>query len=354
MVSKNSISLRGDLIEFSLVDEFLSASITEHVFETEISFPYSKYVLYRIDIKTSIKNWSIWKRYSNFEEFREKMKKKIIYLPEFPEKKLFNTSKDIIVERKILLTNFLNIFLKKEKVVCFQEILDFIEADKDMINLLINKANLEQTSFSHKSKLSSSSKEISNDYINLSSNNYFTQYLEYKLTENSSKTAYMQLIEEFLKNLELKPLNKSSIIRIFDSFLKSKKEYPSFKTEEIYKLFFGETDPDTKEFIIRGLLAHIGSIEENEYGAEECLLFLLKLLNCEYNPDYEKYTSILKTVKKEDFEQMNLISHIKGEKTMIKSSVIKLIEIIYTENDSRITKLLEEAGLMKYYEKYIN
>ena len=352
MVSKNSISLRGDFIEFSLVDEFLSASITEHEFKTESSFPFSKYVLYRIDIKTSIKNWSIWKRYSNFEEFRDKMKKKIIYLPDFPEKKLFNTSNDIIEERKLLLTNFLNLLLKKEKVICFQEILDFIEADKEIISLLLNKANLEQTSFSHKSK-PSLSKEISSDHINLNSNNYFVQYLEYKLAENSGKTAYMQLIEEFLKNLELKPINKSSIVKMFDNFLKRKKEYPSFKTEEIYKLFFGETDPNTKEFIIRGLLAHIGSIEENEYGAEECLLFLLKLLNCEYNPDYEKYISILKTINKEDLELMNLIYHLKGEKTMIKSSIIKLIEIIYSQNDIRMSKVLEEVGLMKFYEKYL-
>lgn len=355
-MSKKASFIGGnnDTLDSSSPEEFITASIVEHVIKTEEKFPFSKYVIYRIDFTTSIKCWNIWRRYSNFESFREILKKKIINLPELPEKKLFNTSKEIINERKYLLSIFLNFILEKKKILCYPEISEFIEFDKESLLLLCNKQNLEVTNNSLKNIISGIDSSEKSEKKKIG-NNYYTQFLEYKLADPDTKTPFMLLINEFLKNLELKPQNKSSIIKTFDSFLKATKVWPSFKTDEIQKLFFGDGDDvSDEESKIKGLLSNIGDME-NIYGAEESLYFLLKLIDCEYNPEFEKYISILKTMKQENFDSMNLIHHIESEKSnSIKRAVYKLIDILYTDKKSKFENILIQSGMMKYYEAFIS
>lgn len=359
MVTKNSLQLGGDLLDLSSpnYDEFVTATITEHISKKEDKFPFSKYVVYRVDISTSVKSWSVWKRYTNFEELRERMSKHIFNLPEFPEKKIFNNNKDTISERKLLLCNFLNYLLTKEKILFYSDIQEFIEIDKETIRILINKSNLEVTSNTLKNSVSNINDLLveSSTKSNIS-NNYYSEFFEYKLSEPSPKTVYMQVIEEFLKNLEMKPQNKSSIIKTFEGFLKTKKAWPIVKTDEICKLYFGEIEKKEGKpsyYVLRGLLAHIGDIEENILGSEECLFLLVRLLESEFNPEFEKYLILLRQMKLEHLESMNLIMHLNNNKVKIKGAVIKLINKLYAEKSSRIEKLLHDAGLLSAYEQYI-
>lgn len=256
MVSKNSFSFNNNgenYMDYMVnnQEKHIIAQIFEHKENQEDKFPFSKYVVYKIELITSIKNWSIWKRYTNFVELREKMNKHLVNIPEFPVKKIFNT-KDTIKERKIMLTKFLNNLLTKEKLLCYKELQYFIDIDKETLKLMFNKDNLEVTSNSLKNTfcvINNTNNEggailqLRNDNNTKMHiyNNYYTQFLDYKLSETCSKTPYMFVVEEFLKNLEEKPQNKSSIIKTFESFLKSsKKGWPINKTDEIQKLFFGD------------------------------------------------------------------------------------------------------------------
>ena len=354
MNSKKSSFLNNDPFQTDYYnnDNFVSSSITEHDIKYEDKFPFSKYVIYKVDLSTSVKSWSVWKRYSNFEEFREIMKLKIIHLPELPEKKLFNTSKNTIQNRKLSLTSFLNFFLAKEKLLCNPEIAEFIELDKETIALLLNKVNIEVTSNSLKNNISGiDTSDINNKKLIM--NNYYSHFVDYALGDTQTKSAFMQLCEEFLKNLELKPQVKSSIVKNFDNFMKTHKSWPCFKTDEIQKLLFGEFDSITEEYTLRGLLAHIGDISENSYGAEECLFFLIKLIDCEYNPEHEKYISILKQMTLDHFESLNLILHLDSGKSNVRSAVFILLDIINSDKKSKFDKYLIQSGIMKYYEVYV-
>lgn len=362
MVNRNlskSFNIEGSgLVDSYLQDDFIFASITEHTLKQDDKFPFTKYVLYRVDLISSIKKWSVWKRYSNFEEFRDTIAKIVTQVPDFPEKKIFNTGSSIIFERKTQLQNFLNFLLTKEKVMCYSEIREFIELDMETVRLILNKSNLEVTSNSLKSNTLLSSSEISKQETlsskSMNINNYYVQFLDYKLADPNSKAPYMQLIEELLSNLEQKHQYKSTVIKNFDGFLKAKKSWPIFQKEEIQKLFFGEFDKKTEEFAFKGLLIHVGETEENQLGAEECLHFIIKLLECEYNPEYDKYLSILKgSIKKSYLESMNLLSHIHNNKVKIKAAAFKFLTHL-DDKSQKSLKLFSECGLEEFYVNYNN
>lgn len=341
-----------------LQDDFIYASITDHMLKQDDKFPFTRFVIYRVDLISSIRKWSVWKRYSNFEEFRENISKIVTQVPDFPEKKIFNTGSSIIFERKSQLQSFLNFLLTKEKVLCYTEIREFIELDMETICLILNKSNLEVSTNSLKfnSMLTSENckQETSTTPKSQPINNYFVQFLDYKLADLNSKDPYMRLIEELLNNLEQKHQFKSTIIKNFDGFLKAKKSWPIFQRDEIQKLFFGEFDKKSDYFIFKGLLMHIGEIEDNQFGAEECLYFVIKLLECEYNPEYDKYLGILKgSIKKSYLESMNLLSHIYNNKVQIKLAVFKFLSLIDDKNEKSM-KLISDCGLQDFYTSYNN
>lgn len=361
MVTKNTFYVQSDLSEFiNVTDNFIICNIKEHELKNEEYFPYSEYVIYRIDLNSSIKNWSIWKRYKDFKELRDSIYKNnyIINLPDFPEKKIFNKSKETIDQRKKLLTAFLNFLLAKMKMRYFKEVIDFIEIDKDTLSLISKKNELDSVSmtFNNKStilKQIDKNKEDGDNQVEGkgTNQNYYTKYLDYRLGESAIKNAYMQVIEEFLKNLNEKYENKTNVVKTFECFLKSKKTWPQFKTEEIFKLFFGEFDKVNCNYVINGMLSHIGKYEENVLGAEACLKFLVKLLECEYNPEYEKYISVLKQMKKEHLETMKLDYHLENNK--IKLQVFKLLKCLYENNNPKLDQILEDCNLLIPYKNYL-
>lgn len=367
MVSKNSFFMQSDINDMSVniikeEEDFILSTISEHIMKQEETFPYTDFVMYRIDLTSSIKKWSIWKRYNDFKELRDSISKNnyLLNLPDFPEKKMFSSkSKETIKQRKRQLSYFLNYILRKLKIRHFKEVIEFIEIDKETLNLLSKKSFLMSnysSTYVNKSILQNSiNKANSVDLTSIPNNvtNYYCQYLEYRLSDSSTKTAFMYLIEEFLKNLSENFENKTNIIKAFESFLKSKKVWPQFKSDEIHKLLFGELDLQTNTVKIRGLLFHIGAIDDNKLGAEESLHFLVKILDCEFNPEYEKYISILKQMRRENLESMNLCRHLEFNKLKTKESVFKLVSILYEKNNAKLDQILDDCNLLIPYLKYL-
>ena len=109
------------------------------------------------------------------------------------------------------------------------------------------------------------------------------------------------------------------------------------------------------EIKIPGLFQQIGDYQKNVFSAIGSLNLLEKLLNDEYNPDYEKYISIFKNLKLYQYNYMKLNDIIKnnigGNKTNLKA--LKILTIIFS--DKKWEKYLKEIITDEnVYNEYIN
>jgi hypothetical protein len=98
------------------------------------------YVQYWIEISTDYKKWVIKKRYSEFYELNQKLLDKIPDINElFPPKRFFKNSEDTIAERKKCFNKYLYILFRKKNIFSLNEVLDFIQIDKKIVELYIKK-----------------------------------------------------------------------------------------------------------------------------------------------------------------------------------------------------------------------
>jgi hypothetical protein len=203
-----------------------------------------------------------------------------------------------------------------------------------------------------KYKLKEKVKTDEDDNNNFSSlnNNYFNSIYEYeKNRQNSydwdepqSITPASFVIRELLRNLCEDDSNKDDIFKTFESFLQQRRKWVKFSTKDITELFLGfeelsneeekenkksitlfqwlnensnenkinedfnDSDSDDKkdEIKIPGLFLQIGDYQKNIFSAIGSLNLLEKLLNDEYNPDYEKYLNIFQNLKIYQFNYM--------------------------------------------------
>lgn len=122
------------------------AKFRDHEIRREDVFPYGKYVLYKIEFSSNIKNWSVSKRYNNFMELHLEMSKVMQkhYMPLFPKKTIFNMSPVTISERKVLLEVYINFMLKIQRLINNSSILlDFIELQPEDLMMILNNSDLQ-------------------------------------------------------------------------------------------------------------------------------------------------------------------------------------------------------------------
>lgn len=277
------------------------------------------------------------------------------------------------------------------------------------------KINLEEdyiyeslTEIFEKYKLERNGKKDDDDFSYLNSDNYYESIFGYeKDRQNSFDWDEIQsispssfVIREFLYNLCEENANKDDIIQTFESFLQKRRKRFNFSTKDITELFLGfdepleentkennksvvqekksislfqwfnespkekdninddlsESDSDDKDEIkIPGLLQQIGDYKNNIFSAMGSLNLLEKLLNDQYNPDYDKYLNIFKNLKIYEFNYMKLNDIIKnnvgGNKTNIKA--IKILSIIFS--DKKFEKYQKEIIKDEsVYNEYIN
>lgn len=348
----------------------ISAKIDSHEFIIEDSFLGEKYVLYNIKIFTCYKDWLVKKRYSNFEDLNRSLKEKIknINFSDFPPKRVFKNSETTIKERKQKFEDYLNFLFRNVNICIYDEILQFIEIEKELLALLMknntmieSKTSMAVKRYYSMNKMSLENvvkkcKSLENENIKFNGKqNYYSTFLEFKLQDKAAvfeKSANLMVVEEFLRNLDFKFENKCEIVKTFEGFLKSKKNWPSFKKEEISRLFYGDTpnlnnlansvssdNSNNSKLQLKGLFYHIGNTEQNVLGAEACLEFLGKLIDYEYNPDVDAYIFMLKTSKVENIITLRLNDHIKSNKINIINICFRVIKAIVNEDKQMLTKL---------------
>ena len=266
-----------------------------------------------------------------------------------------------------------------------------------------------------KNKLEKKDEKDKEDFSFLNIDNYYESIFEYeKERQNSFDFDGIQslspssfVIREFLYNLGEETANKDDIIQTFGSFLQQRRKWVNFSTEDIRELFLGfdvpfeenvkengftgnktetenkksinlfqwfnespkekdknkenlsESDSDDKDEIkIPGLFQQIGDYKNNIFSSIGSLNLLENLLNDQYNPDYDKYMSVFKSLKLYEFNYMKLNDIIKqnigGNKTNIKA--IKILSIIFS--DKKLEKyqkeIIKDESVYNEYIKFLN
>ena len=320
---------KDEIIDLKPINNYsITAKIIQTLTRQESSFPFNKYIEYKVYLTSSnSKNWILRKRYKCFKELHSNLKKKVINLPKFPEKKLFNMTQNTILERKSLLENYLNYILNNLNLTLFPKILDFIEVEKE--ELILSRTSIEPTKrnpYSHRRSKS----------FTILEENFFSNYVE----------ADLNPIEDFLLNLEEKTEEKSKVIKKFWKFLQKQKDWPKFKREDILKLFYGNGNR------LKGVLFHCGNTEENDLGAETCLQFLANLLRYEFNPECEMYVYVLKMAKLNHIMKINFNYHLKSKKN--NKDCFQILKYVVIEDKAMITKkIFEDPEIEKLYENWL-
>ena len=251
-------------------------------------------------------------------------------------------------------------------------------------------------------------KNISNPPILI--NNYFNSIYEYEKTrqksldwdEPQSITPLSFIIREFLKNLCENDSNKDDIFKTFESFLQQRRKWVNFSTKDITELFLGfdetyneeekenkieynnkksivlfqwlniitkknnnkpdlidsDDDEDKDEIKIPGLFQQIGDFHKNVFSSIGSLNFLEKLLNDEYNPDYDKYLNIFQNLKIYQYNYMKLNDIIKynigGNKTSLKA--LKILTLIFSDKkwEKYQKEIITDENVYNEYINYLN
>ena len=100
----------------------------------------SSFTSYEIQISTEFKKWTISKRFNDFFELDKiiKLKYSNLNLVKLSSPKLFKFSNEVINERKKNFENYLNSIFSSD-FFFYEEIINFINLDKNFLKLLIIK-----------------------------------------------------------------------------------------------------------------------------------------------------------------------------------------------------------------------
>jgi hypothetical protein len=127
-----------------------------------------------------------------------------------------------------------------------------------------------------------------------------------------------KMATELLKMLNMFPMNVSEYLCAFGE------NVSLLSKEGIYLLFFGSEYE-------KGLVYYIGEYEHNLYGAVSCLLFLSKLIDCEYNVNYDLFRKILRLGSASRINLMHLEKLIAMNNNEINKACFSLIRCLCEE-----------------------
>ena len=377
------------------------------------------YIEYTVNIKTDYSKWSLKKKYEDFYKLNNSLVTIFPEMKNiFPPKKLFfKNSESTTKERVKCFKKYLKLIFKKINIFEFEDIINFIFLEKGIIGLIIKKYNMLKIDEENKiycslkkafnRKKDNKGQDQSNNqeeehFEYLNHDNYYNAILDFEKKrqmsfdwdEPSSITPNTFVIREFLHNLSENIENKADIIQNFENFLQSQNKWIKFREKEIKELFIGfyedsedndkeefnrtrayerrdnkaktslfewsdekfDIDDDEVEQRIPGLFQQIGDFENNVFAAVGSLDLLEKLLNIEYNPDYEIYITIYKSMNIFEYKYMKLNDLIKnnigGNKINVKA--MKLIYLIFNDIKYQDYKeeILTDKDVYKQYQNY--
>ena len=371
----------------------ISALISTYsIKEDENKYFNKNYALYEIKFFTRYKTWTLYKRYSQFLELRDKLaSKKIKNLPKLPPK-LYFSNEQKLSERQLGLEDFLNDLFRNVNILRYPEIIEFIQCPKEIIDILsynidyLNMINMNSSSIinttdnnlyykgrvtiSRNSTTSKNENDKNNFYcslarMNLSNDNDKKNVRTSEYNEEKEITHGGIVIQEFLRNLIDTPYNKTELLYQFEYFLLNRdneesKSNSSFKwyflSENEIKTFLNGFYSNISHTKINGFLYHCGNIINNKIASEQCLEFLKKLLNEDYNPQADLFLRVFKKCDINDIIQMELDKHIINNTNSVRIDAFMIL-YKYIENDKNyedeIKQILRNEKAEKMFLQWI-
>lgn len=373
-------------------NEITALISTYSIKEDENKYFNKNYALYEIKFFTRYKTWTLYKRYSQFLELRDKLaSKKIKNLPKLPPKLYFSNDQKLS-ERQLGLEDFLNDLFRNVNILRYPEIIEFIKCPKEIIDILsynidyLNMINMNSSSIinttdnnlyykgrvtiSRNSSTSKNENDKNNFYcslarMNLSNDNDKKNVRKSEYNEEKEITHGGIVIQEFLRNLIDTPYNKTELLYQFEYFLLNRdneesKSNSSFKwyflSENEIKTFLNGFYSNISHTKINGFLYHCGNIINNKIASEQCLEFLKKLLNEDYNPQADLFLRVFKKCDINDIIQMELDKHIINNTNSVRIDAFMIL-YKYIENDKNyedeIKQILRNEKAEKMFLQWI-
>ena len=163
-----------------------------------------KYTEYNIFIQTEFNEWNIQKRYSEFDSLNQSLIRKIPEINQyFPPKRFFKNSEETIDERVKYFNTYLHKLFNNYDIFLFDEVIDFIEIDKKILELTISKHTMGNKDKENEPQYDSVKKSIRH----LTKNERSTSF-----DRNEDKKNYNNLGNKFKSNGNLESKRKQSTI----------------------------------------------------------------------------------------------------------------------------------------------
>lgn len=311
---------------------------------------YTKYIY---TINTLFTQWTIEKRYSDFEKLHKELKKHHEQdVPELPSKIFWKkNSEDKVTKRSQELEVYLDKLLSQIAILFSIAFIQFINIDEDTLRLIKktksffdyhDKSLKKHTSTSisdHSFKGKSADTSSESNSFNFSDNVY-NELFKFNRRKSISYDGQTRVIEEFLKDLEENKESQVEIVNAFEEFFDDQTE-ELFSYKEILLLLRGNMhqknvfkDNHSKSADnlrlkkpVNGVLYHIGNYSKNLLGSLACLQFLLKLIRFDENYDSERYVKILKSIEIKYLSMMKLNEIVKSSHGLLAEKSFQLIRV---------------------------
>lgn len=343
----------------------ITAKIQSSQLEREDSIFSSQHAIYCVSLTTNSQTWTIRKRYSDFLKLDNDLREMSIGpLPDFPPKRFNSISQNTINERMNILEIYLNSLFYHYNIEIIDPIIDFIRFSKEVFELYLKCNNLNSNQHQLANNLlthtaSQTSNEIMSKLNNLDLNqNYYNSFYQFKLYDDDNEidddqSATMCVCEEFLRNLNTNPENRINIINEFEAYLREGRRIIEATEQEINVLFFGF---NFNNVLFKGLVSNCGNINENKLGAQRCLKFVYSLINCEMNPNVEKFVSIFQKARNEDIASMALSQHLTSNSSNVNniaSEIIFIISNYQLEIDDSVKNIINDKRAEQKYSAWL-
>ncbi|CAK75422.1 unnamed protein product (macronuclear) [Paramecium tetraurelia] len=294
---------------------------------------YKKHIVnYVIQIKTDYFDYTIPKRYSEFEKLHEQLHSQLKTMPKFPQKTLIQTnSRKIIAQRQALLQQFLQHLLQNldHTMYIFLEFLNI-------------KEQFQKGGFDQNVKLYHFSKE----------ENALRDLVDTSPKKIQPKNEPEQMIIHYLIKLNEKIDERGKIFQKMEKYCFGKIQQVSSTMLKV--LFTGDDERELKG-IIQAL-----SIQNNDIQSHiSCIMgfqFFRKVLEYDYNPNAEQALKQFGEISIKQFKKIMIQSHICGQQKLCKQDALILLHKYINQNqlkDQMIKYLIDDNECLQEYEQFL-
>ncbi|CAD8063378.1 unnamed protein product [Paramecium sonneborni] len=301
---------------------------------------YKKHIVnYVIQIKTDYFDYTIPKRYSEFEKLHEQVYQKQSKLhtcfkkmPKFPQKTMIQTnSRKNIAQRQEMLQRFLQHLLKNlnHSLYIFLEFLNI-------------KEQFQKGGFDQNVKLHQFSKD----------ENALNDLLDSSPKKIQPKNEPEQMIIHYLKKLNEKIDERGKIFQKMEKYCFGKIQQVSSTMLKV--LFIGD-DERQLEGIMQALLMHNNDIQTH-ISCINGFQFFRKVLEYDYNQNAEQALRQFGEITIKQFRKMKIQSHICGQQKLCKQDALILLHKYINQNqlkDQMIKYLIDDDECLKEYEYFV-